>query len=165
MSQQLQVAIYDVWDCSRTRVSIPGIAMMPLAGSPPQPSIPIVLDGGTDVEVIQFIAGRWGALPEVPAPTTTNPNRIFLGGSQFGGFPIVSAGSFNFYRIGGVYVFGILNPEGLLGDFMLGAAPMPNQPVPSLEVMPGTNFRQDLVNQQSTPQLGSITLGKVYVSH
>ncbi|MDT7817747.1 MAG: hypothetical protein QOJ42_7663 [Acidobacteriaceae bacterium] len=142
-------AIYDTWDCWRERVSSTGFAMMPLAGVPPQRSIPIVLDGGSEYEVIMFVAGRRGAMPVIPAPTSQNTNRILLWGEQFGVFPIVDAGGINIYRVGGVYVFGILDPEGLLGDFKLGAAPMPNQPDATQEFLPANNIKPGMVNDGS----------------
>lgn len=158
MPQQISTAIYDVWDCSRTRVCSPGVAMMPLAGVPPQRSIPVVLDGGVDYEIIKFVAGRWGAPPVVPAPTTTNQNRIFLGGAQYGGFPIVSTGGFQFYRIGGTYLFGIIDPEGLLGDFMLGSAPMPNQPYYNSEMLPANYIQPGMVNSQPSSILQHVNV-------
>lgn len=144
--QQVPEAIYDIWDCWRARSSMTGIAMMPLAGIPPQRSIPIVLDGGIDYETILFVAGRRGAPPVIPAPTSQNSNRIFLGGFQFGGFPVVDVGAYQIYRVGGIYLWGILEPEGLLGDFMLGSAPMPNQPSYTTEYLPSANIRTGMVN-------------------
>lgn len=155
MPQQLYNAIYDTWDCIRTRVSVSGITMMPLAGIPPQSSIPIVLDGGMDYEVIQFIATRWGKPPVIPAPTTTNPNRVFLGGTQIAGAPIVGTGAYQLYRVSGAYMFGIIDPEGLLGDFMLGAAPMPNQPSSTNEYLPAGNIQSGMVNNNQGQKVPS----------
>lgn len=150
--------VYNTWDCVRTRVSTPGIAMMPLAGVPPQRSIPVVLDGGIDYERIEFIAGRLGALPVIPAPTTTNSNRIFLGGYQYGGFPVVEMGGYEFYRIGGIYFWGILDPEGLLGDFMLGSAPMPNQPYYNDEYLPANYIQPGMVNSRPSSILQHVNV-------
>lgn len=149
-------AIYDTWDCVRTRVSVTGVAMMPLAGVPPQQSVPIVEDGGSEIEIIEFVAGRWGAPPVIPAPTSTNSNRILLGGAQSAAFPVMGMGGIALYRVGGIYIFGILNPEGLLGDFKLGSAPMPNQPDSGNEYLPAANIRPGMVNDGTTPQLQKV---------
>lgn len=138
--------IYDTWDCIRQRISSTGIMMMPLAGIPPQPSIPIVMDGGSEIEIIIFVAGRLGAPPVIPAPTSQNSNRILLGGSQVAGFPLVGTGGYEYYRVAGCYVFAIPNPEGLAGQFNLGAAPMPGQPYAGNEYIPQENIRPGYVN-------------------
>lgn len=147
MTQSVQYPMYDSWDATRGRSSNTGIAMMPLAGPPPQPSVPIVLDGGCEFEWLYCMAARIGKPPAFPAPTTSNSNRVFLGGYQNAGFPIVDIGGYCLYRLAGWYWWGILNPEGLDSEFMLGGAPMPNQPTFSQESIPASFFQTNIMNQ------------------
>lgn len=117
-------AAYDYWNAVRTRISSTGIAMMPLSGPPPMPSVPIVLDGGSEFDIVVFAAGRWNAAPIIPKPLQTSRNRVFLAGQQSAIFPIPYAVGIRLYEISGWYAWGILNPEGLESDMPLGTPPL-----------------------------------------
>lgn len=120
---QVQAA-YDYWNAVRVRASSTGVAMMPLSGPPPMPSVPVILDGGSDMDAVVFAAGRWNAPPIIPAPILRDRNRILLGGSQSAAFPIPFTTDTKLYEITGHYIWGILNPEGLLSPMPLGSPPL-----------------------------------------
>ncbi len=117
---------YDYWEAWRSRTSSTGIAMMPLSGPPPMPSVPVVLDGGSEYDLVTFAAARWQLPPIIPAPVLlqSNSNRVLLGGGQSALFPIPFFGDTKLFQITGWYLFGIINPEGLISDMPLGTPPM-----------------------------------------
>lgn len=152
MTQQLQGAQYDDFMAIRKRTRKNGLAMMPTAGPSPQPAVVVSLHGGLEYDIISFVAGKRGEPPTVPAPATTNPNRVFLEGWQSAIFPIQDMGGIERYAIAGYYIFGILSPEGLESDFMLGNLPFPG--VDTNEVFyAGKYLSYQLLNQAIVPIL------------
>jgi hypothetical protein len=149
--QNLPNAQYDGFETVRTHVHCNGLAMMPTAAPFPAAAVAVALHGGMDFEVIGWYATRRGAPPYVPDPTmlaTNNPNRIFLGGGRSGSFPISDMSGVEVYALQGWFLFGILAPEGLTSDFMLGNLPFPG--LQTGEYVPGTYFRANLINTTQT---------------
>lgn len=152
MTQQLQNYQYDVFSAVRTRVSHNGIAVMPVAGPSPQPAVVVSLNGGLEYDWILCCAATMGRPPYVPAPIMPhNNNRIFLQGGQSGVFPIPELGGAKAYGVLVWYKFGILTPEGLQSDFMLGNLPFPG--LDQDERIPGGYFTYNLVNNRMTRAL------------
>ncbi len=59
------------------------------------------------------------------------------------------------YYVAGWYLFGILSPEGLASDFMLGMVPFPGLTLPD-QFIPSTYFQYGLINDQQISPLGPI---------
>lgn len=115
---------YDYWDAWRSRVSSTGVAMMPVAGPAPQPSVPILLNGGAEYDMVTFTARRWGGPPIIPSPVLNSPNRVLIGGGQSACYPLPVWGTTRLWAVDGWYLWGIINPEGLISDMPLGTPPM-----------------------------------------
>ena len=148
MPQSLDTPQYESWGCTRTRTSRNGLAVMPVAGPWPQIAAAVALDGGLEMEAATGIAVRAGAPPVIVSPNSleSNDNRLYLGGSQTGGIPAVSIGGVKIYVIAWVYVWCILSPEGLDGDFALGVSPL-DPDTPTSEYLPSGNQNANLLNQ------------------
>ena len=151
MSQKLYNSQYDTFSATRTHSHSNGLSMMPTAGPFPQPAQVVALHGGLDFDIIVYIASRRGEPPVVPSPVTRNPNRIFLAGGRAGDFPITDIGGVTNYTIGGWLLFGIISPEGLASNFMLGNLPFPG--VDPNEYIPNYYFSYALINQTLTQTL------------
>lgn len=147
--QNLKDAQYDVFTATRTRVSSNGLAMMPVAGPYPTPSVVVALNGGAEFDIVAYVAVRRGAPPVVPGPRSTNPNRVFLNGQQNGVFSMPDLAGVINYVTSGYYIFGILAPEGLASDFMLGTVPFPG--ADSNDMIPGSYLSYTMINQNIVP--------------
>ena len=152
MTQQLSAPEYDTYYALRTRTRNNGLAMMPVAGPSPQPAAVVVLHGSIEYDLISYVATKRGQPPTVPAPSTTNPNRIFLGGWQSAIFPVPDQVGVMDYHLWGYYVFGILNPEGLESDFMLGTIPFPGLDQNEC-IYAGQYLSYTIINQNVVPYL------------
>lgn len=130
--------------------------MMPVAGPFPQTAQVVALHGGVEEEEIIFLASRRGKPPIVPAPYTTNSNRVYLRGEQSVPFPMPQISGVETYGICGFYVWGILAPEGLESDFMIGNVPFPGLTSQD-ERFPAEYFSYDIINQRVTRIVGSAT--------
>jgi hypothetical protein len=148
MTQQLTNPQWDNFNAIRTRMSRNGLAMMPVAGPFPQPAQVVGLNGGLEFDLISFVAIKRGEPPTVPSPRTQNNNRVFLRGSQSAPFPIQDFAGVTAYGVAGWYVWGILAPEGLESDFMIGSLPFPG--LDRDERIPNGYFSYQLVNQLLT---------------
>lgn len=128
MPQQLDDATYDAFQIWRGRVRRNGIVMMPTAGPSPQPATPVIVDGGIEYEIVTCTAARKGAPPVVPSAQSlnSNPNRIFMGGSQFACDPLRDFGGVFNYGIAVTYVWAIVEPEGLDQDLPVADGPWPD---------------------------------------
>lgn len=154
--QQLPNAQYDGFNAIRTHMHFNGLAMMPTAAPFPAPANVVALHGGMDFEAIGYQAIKRGCPPNVPSPITTNPNRVFLGGGRTAEFPIEDMSGTIVYVVQGWFLFGILAPEGLTSDFMLGALPFPG--VDSNAYIPGIFFRTQLINTNPTQTLVNVPI-------
>ena len=88
----------------------------------------------------------------MPSPISYNPNRIFLQGGRWGNFPVPEFNGIKTYTIGVWYLFGILSPEGLTSDFMLGNLPFPG--LDTNEYIPGSYYNYQLINGAVTQIIG-----------
>lgn len=145
MSQGLQGAQYDVFTVLRTRVSNNGLAMMPVAEPYPAAAKVVALNGGLEFDIIAYTAVRQGDWPVVPAPYSKNPNRVYLNGQQTAAWPIDDVSGVRNYACSGFFIFGILAPEGLESDFLLGTVPFPG--ADPNEMMPGRFLSYTMLNQ------------------
>ena len=152
--QNLKNAQYDSFVAVRFHLHSNGLAMMPSAGPFPSPGSVVALNGGIGHDLISCVAFKRGGPPTVLSPTTTNPNRVFLQGGRWGNFPPPDFAGTNLYGIGIWLKFGILSPEGLASDFMLGNLPFPG--LDQNEYIPGTFFQYQLVNQRQTAKIQPI---------
>lgn len=153
MTQILNNAQWHTFTAARRRTSDNGLAMMPTAGPYPQPAVVVALHGGLEYEEIYFVASRLGAPPIVPAPYTKNANRVYLGGEQSAVFPMPEISGVKTYGVAGYYRWGILAPEGLESDFMIGQVPFPG--LDKDEYIPGVYFSYTLMNQRMTRVVGN----------
>ena len=156
MTQILQNAQWDQFQALRTRMSRNGLAMMPTAGAFPQVAQVVAFNGGLEFDIVAFQAAKRGGPPTVPAPSTTNPNRVFLGGDQTAPFPIPDMGNIRAYGVGGWYIWGILAPEGLESDFMIGNLPFPG--LDQNEFIPSSFFAYNLINQRIVRKVGGLAV-------
>lgn len=149
--QVLPDSQYDAFTAIRRHSHSNGLAMMPTAGAFPQSASIVVLNGGLDMDFIGYAATRRGEPPQIPAPISTNPNRVFLAGERTGMFPMTDVAGVITYVVTGWFRFGILSPEGLASDFMLGDLPFPG--VQTGQYIPGGYFLINLINQNLTQTL------------
>ncbi len=147
MPQNLKNAQYDVYTAVRQHLHKNGLATMPVAGIFPQRAQVVALHGGLDYDAISYVAGKRGAPPTVPSPQTTNRNRVFLEGGRVGQWATPDMAGVMTYYVAGWLLFGILSPEGLASDFMLGMVPFPGLTL-SDQVMPSMFFKYGLINDQ-----------------
>jgi hypothetical protein len=138
---------------NRCHIHRNGLAMMPTAGPFPQPAQVVALHGGLDFDCISYVAERRGAWPIGISPITTNKNRVFLNGGRCGIWPIPDVAGVMNYCVSGWILWGILSPEGLASDFMLGNMPFVIPGVPPVQQMAGANFSYQLLNQGITQVL------------
>ncbi len=152
MTQKLQNPQYDTWSASRSHFHSNGLAMMPTAGEFAQAAQVVALHGGLDWEIIAWFATRRGEPPVIPSPISRNKNRVYLGGGRTGEFPIKDMGGVTGYAVAGWFIFGILAPEGLNSDFMLGNLPFSGlvSGLDTNEFIPASYFRQGLINDKTT---------------
>lgn len=158
MPQELNAALYDSFSAVRTHLHSNGLAMMPTAGLFPQAASVVALHGGIDYDIVVGTAVRQGRPPQMPSSiVTSNPNRVFLQGGRWGNFPPIDVKNVYTYSLGVWYIFGILAPEGLASDFMLGNCPFPGIQVVDPQTIPSSYFRVDLINQLPTMIEGGLT--------
>ncbi len=146
-------AEYDAYFAMRQRVSSNGLATMPVAAPYPTPAVVVALNGGLEFDVIAYAAVRRGAPPVVPAPYSSNPNRVYLRGEQSGTWSMPDLGGALNYVTAGWYIFGILAPEGLESDFMLGTVPFPG--ADTNDMLPGSSLSYTMLNQRVVRTVGS----------
>lgn len=152
MTQKLQYATYDVFTALRTRTRENGLAIMPTAGPSPQPAVVVALNGGLEYDLVSYVASKRGEPPTIPAPSTTNPNRVLLKGWQSAVWPIPDMSGATRYTLFGYIVWGILNPEGLESDFMLGTLPFPGLDTNEY-ISASTYLSYTLLNQRTVADL------------
>lgn len=154
MTQRLTQFQYDTFDATRTHIHENGLATMPTSGVFPLACQVVALHGGLDYDLVAYVATCRGAPPKIPSPKTTNPNRIFLKGGRAGKIPIRDIGGIMTYTVAGWLLFGILSPEGLASDFMLGSMPFPG--ININEQIPGSYFDYSIINQNRTQTLVAV---------
>lgn len=152
MPQQLANAIYDVYSATRQHFHSNGLAMMPTAGVFPCPASVVALNGGLDIDAIAVVAGRRGQPPAMPTPIINNSNRVFLGGGRVGEWANIDVAGVQTYYVSVYYLFGILTPEGLTSDFMLGLVPFPGLSLAD-QLIPAAYFQYNLINGTRTTVL------------
>lgn len=152
MTQKLSNAQWDSFYALRTRKRDNGLGAMPTAGPSPQAAQVVVLHGSLEWDIVAYTATKRGEPPTVPAPATTNPNRVFMGGWQSGIFPIPDQVGVMEYTVAGYMRFLILSPEGLESDFMLGKLPFPG--LDPNEYISATQYLSyQLLNERVVPAL------------
>jgi len=119
--------------------------MMPTAGAFPLASSVVSLNGGMDREIIAWVATRRGEPPVIPSPVSLNDNYIFLGGNRTADFPIKDIAGITTYAVAGYYIFGLVVPEALGSNFLLGNLPFPST-VDTNEYIPAEYFQQGMIN-------------------
>ncbi len=144
--QNQKDAQYDSFYALRRRTSSNGLAVMPVAASYPTPAVVVALHGGLEFDIIAYAAIRRGAPPVVPAPYSSNRNRVFLKGEQSGTWSMPDLGGALNYVTGGWYIFAILAPEGLESDFLLGTVPFPGADPD--DMIPGSTLSYQQINQR-----------------
>ncbi len=155
MPQSFNNSLYDIYTALRYRRHRNGLAMMPVAGIFPKAAQVVALNGGLDNDLISWVAGRRGAPPVVPAPFSKNPNRVFMGGEQIGQWANPDMSGVMTYYLAGWYRFGILSPEGLASDFMLGMVPFPGLTLQD-QYIPRSYFQYGLINDQQIAPISPI---------
>jgi hypothetical protein len=155
MPQILEGSSYDGFAASRAHFESNGLAMMATAGPYPSPAQVVALNGGLSFDVVVCQATRKGEPPAMPTPKTMNPNRVLLNGGRWGTFPMIEVNGVRTYSIGVWYLFGIITPEGLASDFMLGELPFPGLNATD-QYIPGSYFNYELINGTLTQVLTPI---------